>query len=304
MTNKILKIIKAVNSFSYQVKLATSKVEEVFRLLNTHQSGNTFSELMDGLPPGDYQTLGTKASELSEKEIAELMSYINETGNENVVKVQTEALIEAIEDAVEQGKVNSSTANNAIFFLNKEKNKALTPTKYLNELDQKNKPVSQQSPKPSSNQASAQAYYDALEDFEAFVAANPSSFNSNLRSKLSNKMEQFLTSLESYEKNKKEMPIQTAQQWAAPILLIIASLIATGKQDNFIQANNLWMKITKASYGQVPSGVSAATWLTMRNNPYHQATKQDVKELANLGIKVELGEFILPVEQIKKNKQK
>lgn len=292
MTNKILKIIKAVHSFQNQVKLAqSSKIDQVYNLLKNK----------------NYLELGIKAAQLSEREIKELMGYIGETGNEDVIEEETQIVIDAIEDAVEQGKVNNSAANNAIFFLNRDKDKALTPTNFLNELDEKSKPVSQQSPKPSSNQPPAQLsekYYDALEDFEAFVAANASGFNANLRSKLSNKMEPFLASLEAYESNKKEMPIQTAQQWAAPILLIIASLIATGKQDNFIQANNLWMKITKASYGQVPSGVSAATWLTMRNNPYHQATKQDVKELANLGIKVELGEFILPVEQIKKNKQK
>jgi hypothetical protein len=303
-SNKIIKISKSVNYFSYQVKLAASKVEEVFRLLNAHRSGSMFSELMDGLPQGDYSTLGIKASELSEKEIAELMGNINETGNENIVKVQTEALIEAIEDAVEQGKVNSSAANNAVFFLNKEKNKALTPTNFLNELDQKSKPISQQSPNPSSNQTPAQLaqkYYDALEDFEAFVTANANGFNPNLRSKLSSKMEQFQNALSSYEANKKEMTIQTAQQWAAPILLVIASLIATGNKNNSTQANNLWMQITKASNGQVAQGFSAGTWLTMRNNPYHQATQKDVADLAALGIKVEVGEFILPVDQIKKN---
>ena len=273
---------------SHQVKLAqSSKIDQVYDLLKKK----------------NYLQLGIKAAELSEREIKELMGYIGETGNEAAIKKETQIVIDSIQDAVEQGKVNSNMANNAIFFLNRDKGKALTATNFLNELDQKNKPVSQQSPKPSSNQApaqSAQAYYDTLEDFEAFVTENANDFNANLRFKLSNKMEQFQNALASYESNKKEMPIQTAQQWAAPILLIIASLIATGKQDNFIQANNLWMKITKVSYGQVPSGVSAATWLTMRNNPYHQATQKDVKELANLGIKVEVGEFILPVEQMKK----
>lgn len=167
----------------------------------------------------------------------------------------------------------------------------------VKELDQ---PAPQQKPSQDQSQL-AQKYYDALEDFESFVTANANGFNPNLRSKLSSKMEQFQNALSSYEANKKEMPIQTAQQWAAPILLIIASLIATGNKNNFTQANNLWMQITKASNGQVPSGYSAGTWLTMRQNPYHQATQKDVSELAALGIKVELGEFILPVEQIKRN---
>jgi hypothetical protein len=301
-SNKILKISKVVNYFSQQVKLATGKVEEVFRLLKNYRSSGMFSTLTEGSSSIDQLTLGVKASELSEREVAELMSYIGETGNEKAIEAQTEALIEAIEDAVEQGKVNKNTANNAILFIQKEKQKALTPNpKALEEMAKEfNQPTSQQ--KPSQDQFQlAQKYYDALEDFESFVTANANGFNPNLRSKLSSKMEQFQNALSSYEANKKEMPIQTAQQWASPILLVIASLIATGNKNNSTQANNLWMQITKASNGQVAQGFSAGTWLTMRNNPYHQATQKDVADLAALGIKVEVGEFILPVDQIKKN---
>jgi len=168
--------------------------------------------------------------------------------------------------------------------------------KQISEKNENNKPVAQQ------DQANlAGKYYDALENFEAFVAENAGGFNSNLKTKLSAKMEQFQSALDAYQAQKKEMPIQTAQQWAAPILLIIASLIATAKANYAIQAGNLWNQITKASYGQIPTGFSAGSWLTMRQNPYHQASQKDVADLAALGIKVELGEWILPVEAIKRN---
>lgn len=302
MSSKIKKISQAVNSFHQQVKIAVSnKVEEVFRLLRAYKADAISSSFLGEPPSVDQLTLGAKASELSEKEIEQLMGDIGETGNENTIEEQTAALIEAIEVAAKQGKTNKNMANNAILFIQKEKQKALTPNpNALEDIKEFDQPAPQQKPSQDQSQL-AQKYYDALEDFESFVTANANGFNPNLRSKLSSKMEQFQNALASYEANKKEMPIQTAQQWAAPILLIIASLIATGNRNNFIQANNLWMQITKASRDQIPSGHSAGTWLTMRRNPYHQATKKDVADLAALGIKVELGEFILPVEQIKNN---
>jgi hypothetical protein len=301
MMHKAKKILKLTNAFWRQVKLAeisSQKLNKILDLLKSVQ--NKFDE-------ESAISLGVEVAGSSEKEIIDLVTdVIGETGNENVIKNDTEAIINAIELAQEAGKIPKNQAINAILFLEKGMAKALRPSDALENLvknllseqqvSSNNKPVTQQD---QTNLAGK--YYDALEDFESFVASNASGFNSNLKTKLSAKMEQFQSALDAYQAQKKEMPIQTAQQWAAPILLIVASLIATAKANYAIQAGNLWNQITKASYGQIQPGFSAGSWLTMRRSPYHQATNKDVTDLAALGIKVELGEWILPVEEIKRN---
>jgi hypothetical protein len=308
---KAKKILKLTNAFCKQVKLAeisSQKLDKILDLLKKVKNGSDEESAI---------SLGVEVAGLSEEEIINLVTdVIGETGNETVIKNDTEEIIDAIEAAYQAGQISEIEGESAAQFLHQGMNKALKPgdfpsminkifpeaksevKKQLSEKNENNKPVTQ----PQQDQANlAGKYYDALEDFESFVASNASGFNSNLKTKLSAKMEQFQSALDAYQAQKKEMPIHIAQQWAAPILLIIASLIATAKANYAIQAGNLWNQITKASYGQIPTGFSAGSWLTMRQNPYHQASQKDVADLAALGIKVELGEWILPVEAIKRN---